>query len=152
TLGRWRRNGDERHERIIASTMDDLHARVDEWLQNQGFPLEFRTARALSVEGRLRAVQGTYVRDPITYQLREVDVVASIHLEATDVICRVSVVAECKWSRKKPWILFTSPNAGLSREEGISYLVGSAFAAGALWHMSTDQNLQNYNHHRRLAR
>jgi hypothetical protein len=130
--------------------MTKLHDYVDKWLTTQGFPLEFRTARALNAQG-LRSLQGRYIRDPRTQQLREIDVLAGLHLEKTDVVCRVSVVVECKWSREHPWILFTGDES-TSREEQVLQTIASAFGDGVLWHLTTDETFRRYTERRRPAR
>lgn len=130
--------------------MTKLHDHVNEWLAKQGFPLEFRTARALNAHG-LRSFQGRYIRDPRTQQLREIDVLASLHLEAADVLCRVSVVVECKWSREHPWILFIGDESA-SHEERVIQTTASAFGDGVLWHLMADRTFQQYTERRRPAR
>lgn len=130
--------------------MAKLHDHVNDWLAKQGFPLEFRTARALNAQG-LRSFQGRYIRDPRTQQPREVDVLASLHLDATDVLCRITVVVECKWSREHPWILFIGDESA-SREERVLQTTASAFGDGVLWHLTTDKTFQQYTERRRPAR
>jgi hypothetical protein len=130
--------------------MTKLHDQVDDWLAKQGFPLEFRTARAFSAQG-LRSFQGRYIRDPRTQQLREIDVIASLHLEAEDVRCRVSVVVECKWSRERPWVLFTADDPS-SLDEQVMQAIASSFGEGVLWHLSSDETFRRYSTRRRTSR
>jgi len=127
-----------------------MHDYVNDWLAKQGFPLEFRTARALNAQG-LRSFQERYIRDPRTQQLREIDVHASLHLAAADVLCRISVVVECKWSRDHPWILFAGDESA-SREERVLQAIASAFGDGVLWHLTTDETFQQYTERRRPGR
>ena len=128
----------------------DLKTRVDEWLAHQGFPLEFRAAQAFSRS--LRTFQGTYVRDPVSGQMREVDVIATQHLEDPDVICRTSVVVECKWSQDKPWVIFTSANGKFGREAAVAQTLGSAFSEAVMWHLAIDQTLQDHFYQRQPQR
>lgn len=131
--------------------MNELDVKVKGWLAKQGFPLEFRTAQIFAAHG-LTASQGTYVPDPVSGQLREVDVIASSHLGGDDVVCRTSVVVECKWSRDKPWIVFTTPHGRPSREEAVVQALASSFGEGVMWHLSTDKTLQGYYQQRQPVR
>lgn len=91
----------------------DLQASVQEWLEAQGYPLEMRTAAAFRLAG-FRAVQGVYYQDPETDAWREIDVVADIPEVYRS--ARIVFVAECKSSRDKPWLLFTSPKRAFRRQ------------------------------------
>jgi hypothetical protein len=93
------------------SVPNELEANIRGWLEAQGYPLEMRTAAAFRLAG-FRAVQSAYYEDPETSAWREVDVVADIP-EITP-SARIVIVAECKSSRQKPWLLFTSPKRPIS--------------------------------------
>lgn len=88
-----------------------LVEKVREWLQQEGYPLEFRTAHAFRSAG-FSAVQGRYVRQTEESPPRELDVVATLprptRLGGTNV--QIAAVVECKWSRDKPWVAFTAPS------------------------------------------
>ncbi|MDH3998804.1 MAG: hypothetical protein OET90_08180 [Desulfuromonadales bacterium] len=82
-----------------------LEKKLAKWLETQGYPLEMKVASALSKQG-FYVLQGAYYDDPETNTTREIDVVASTrdirgHFQ-------VSFVIECKSTRDKPWVLFTS--------------------------------------------
>ncbi len=84
-----------------------LEQRVRDWLSRQGYPLEFRTAAEFSKAG-FQVRQGDYVQDTISDKLREIDVLADAPSRHPDQPVRVSYIVECKWTREKPWVVFTS--------------------------------------------
>jgi len=121
--------------------MADLQTNVTEWLSKQGFPLEFATAKALADQG-FRTDQGAYVPDPKTGVLREIDVIASSETSREGITFRTSVVVECKWSKDKPWVVFTSASARPSAEEWIAYTVASPFGEAVMFKLADDPTLQ----------
>jgi hypothetical protein len=90
-----------------------INQRVSEWLATQGYPLELSVAKAFRAE-RFRVMQAEYYTDPESQSAREIDVVASMDARQSDYLFRVSFVVECKMSREKPWVLFTSDGPGLA--------------------------------------
>ena len=121
--------------------MSDLRDKVSDWLSKQGFPLEFTTAKAFASYG-FRADQGAYVPDPKSGVLREIDVIASTENFREELTFRTSVVLECKWSKDKPWVVFTSRGARPTVQEWIAYIVGSAFSEAVLFKLADDPALQ----------
>lgn len=92
---------------------DELCGKVKAWIQTQGFPLEMQVADVFLKAG-FRVVQADYYTDPDTQTSREIDVVASAQTDCGKYVIRLNVVAECKVSKDKPWVLLTSPQARLS--------------------------------------
>src|SRR5690348_1970744 len=88
---------------------------VAKWLRSQGYPLEMSVARAFRQAG-FRVTQGRYYEDPQSHEWREIDVAASWAITRagdTDVSrIAVTVAAECKLSRDKPWVLFCHESRG----------------------------------------
>lgn len=84
-----------------------LETKVANWLSSQGYPLEMLVTQAFGAAG-FQVVQSEYYSDPETKTSREIDVVASIDADADTHFVRVSFVIECKTSREKPWVVFTS--------------------------------------------
>src|SRR5215211_1155844 len=89
-----------------ASEDQPLERKVLAWLEEQGYPLELRTASLLRREG-LHVRQSEYYYDEDSRLHREIDVVAS---------CRggelgaktwfdLYLCLECKASPAKPWVL-----------------------------------------------
>jgi hypothetical protein len=120
--------------------VDDLHTKVAAWFQTQGYPLEMRVARAFR-DARFRVTQSEYYEDPGTSTRREVDVVASVQREIHKVLVRVSIVAECKVSRDKPWVLFTAPNR-LAAPASVAQRTSSRFGRLLLKELSHDPSVQ----------
>ncbi len=91
----------------VQTESDNLHDKLREWLNSEGYPLEFATANTFRRCG-FATRQGSYVRDQESENPREIDVTASIHASDGDSLIRIYHVIECKWSQDKPWIVFTS--------------------------------------------
>src|SRR4051794_35033755 len=85
-----------------------LATKVDEWLRHEGYPLEYITAATFHQMG-FGIWQGVYVRSSSDENPREIDVIGLYDSSDEDVLLRVEYVIECKWSRDKPWVVFTSP-------------------------------------------
>lgn len=94
---------------------DDLRASVDSWVNQQGYPLEYATAHAFETAG-YEVLIGSHLppdaqpereRKP---EAREVDVRAWRGPEGLlqDDSLLTVVICECKYSRKKPWLLLYS--------------------------------------------
>lgn len=80
--------------------------KVREWLEQQGFTLEMKTASAFRSAG-FEVQQSSHYIDPETGKGREIDVVASDpdHIGVVD----ITFLIECK-STKKPWLQLCSPD------------------------------------------
>lgn len=86
---------------------EDLKTKIAKWLETQGYPLEMKVASALSQQGFF-VNQSAYYTDPETNTTREIDVIASMRDDIG--FFEVTFVIECKSTREKPWVLFTSDN------------------------------------------
>lgn len=104
------------------SSMEDLKRRVANWLEKQGYPLEMR-ATNMAREAGLRAAQGAYYPDPESGAQREIDVVASTS-DLTGLL-NLSLVIECKASRDKPWVLFTSEQNESGKNRLFSFAIST---------------------------
>lgn len=82
------------------------------WLDTQGYPLELELALSFQNKG-YRVFQSDYYLDPESGDQREIDILAYKDNDCGDIIVRISFVVECKTSRDKPWVLFTSKAARL---------------------------------------
>ncbi|MEN3539650.1 hypothetical protein AAH991_31395 [Microbispora sp. ZYX-F-249] len=79
------------------------------WLNRSGYPLEMRAARQLYLAQAETSVSVRY-RDPIERTYREVDIVATWNIEASEgngkrTKAKVTFVIECK-STGIPWVMF----------------------------------------------
>lgn len=120
--------------------MSDAQTNVTEWLSKQGFPLEFKAAEIFARNG-FETDQGAYITDPIEEIPREIDVIASSAHEDDGRSYRFSVVAECKWSRERPWVVFTSRRARPKLAPTVAYLLSSSFAEAILWYLAGDRQI-----------
>jgi hypothetical protein len=120
---------DARHVERPADS-DELQSRLLEWLQKEGYPLEFATARAFRRAG-FRVLRGEYTPPTSDEPAREVDVVASMDL-GDEPVQRVEFVVECKWSGDKPWVLFCD-GSGMTSAACITQSVGSTLGKALLW-------------------
>ena len=80
---------------------------VNKWLVETGYPLEMEVANEFRKAG-FNVFQADYYVDPVTRDLREIDVVANRIDDLESVIhqLRFNVLIECKNSRDKPWLFF----------------------------------------------
>lgn len=122
-------------------THKPLRKRVAEWLSGEGYPLEFRVAEKFR-EARFQVRQGQYVRDPETHLPREIDVLASRTRSRNRHLARVYNVVECKYSRHKPWVVFTGPSR-ISPAACIAQTIATDAGHAALWALAGDEGLQN---------
>jgi hypothetical protein len=88
---------------------------VHDWIQRTGYPLELRVARALRECGFERVGVSEYYNDPVTDRERECDVRGSFPVQVSHGTdgqarrsVRVTVVVECKYIRKNPWIVLVA--------------------------------------------
>jgi hypothetical protein len=97
------------NEESSGNLRSPLEARLANWLQEQGYPLEMRAAAALREQG-LEVVQSYYYFDQQAQTHREIDLRASYRMVITrKMMVDVELVIECKSSPDKPWVLFLSP-------------------------------------------
>lgn len=103
-----------------------LNEKVKQWFESEGYPLEFRVARVFEEHG-FNPHQGYYVINEAEGQPREIDVLADMDLELEGSgFFRVSHVIECKWSRDKPWVIFTDRRSRMAESACIAQTIGSS--------------------------
>ncbi len=104
-----------------------MKAKVLEWLEKSGFPLEMRAASAFREVGFDVRQSSTY-SDPETGTGREIDIVAS----DPDIIgvIQISCIIECK-ATQKPWVILLSDDAyaNFNRLHSFAVMSPSAFSA-----------------------
>jgi hypothetical protein len=89
-----------------------LEEKVASWIEAQGYPLEMQVAEYVRASRGWWDHGRTYV-DPETGKTREVDVMA-IFDAGQGTRSSVQLVVECKHTRDKPWVVFTTDNHVLS--------------------------------------
>jgi hypothetical protein len=85
----------------------NLNERLEEWLRQQGYPLEMRVAQFFNQRGWFFHHSRRY-KDPILEKEHEIDLIAFYDDPAKKSPFHAHFVIECKWTPQKPWILFTS--------------------------------------------
>jgi hypothetical protein len=120
----------------------DLREKVKRWLGEQGYPTEFKAANICRIHG-FRVWQGFHVRDEKTEVPREIDVIASADYGANNFIIRVEHVLECKWSKDKPWIVFTSPSGHMAPSACTAQTIGNTLGEAAIWTVAGDPRLHS---------
>jgi hypothetical protein len=121
----------------------ELADQVKSWLEAQGHPLEFRVNAEFAAAG-VATDQGFYVQDSSSSAPREIDVLARVRRSDDDFIAEVSLVVECKWSRDKPWIVFTSPTNVMSPAACIAQTLGSASGAAVMHCLASNPAIQQF--------
>ncbi len=124
---------------------NSLEERVTNWLKTEGYPLEFEVAQTFRREG-FSVLQGDYVEDSATNQVREIDVVASDTMDSDEDAehskwVRIEYVVECKSSRDKPWVLFGS-DLRMAPPACVAQTMGSRSGQGIVHARAHDDTLQ----------
>lgn len=121
-----------------------LEERVREWIGNEGYPLEFGVAKKFNDAG-FSVSQGRYVRDRNSDVLREIDIcayVSSIHPPPRRHLLRSYYVVECKWSKDKPWVVFTNEQS-MATSACIAQSISSSLGSAILWKEAGLEELQS---------
>jgi hypothetical protein len=88
---------------------DSLESRILGWLREQGFPLEMEVASMAKAAG-FEVSQSDYYLDPDGGEPREIDLVLSLNNLKGGFSLTYNLFVECKSSRDKPWLMFSTPN------------------------------------------
>jgi hypothetical protein len=113
---------------------------VNGW-NTKGYPLEFQVAKKFQESG-FAIRQGSYVNDPNADAPREIDVVAFRDAHTKQHLLRVKHIVECKWSKDKPWVIFTSPQ-GISPAACVTQTIASKLGSAILWKEAGLKQLQD---------
>jgi hypothetical protein len=118
---------------------EDVRSRVAQWLSSEGYPTEFETAAAFRRHG-FRVFQGYHVRDTADAAPREIDVlaVADAHRPGGPLI-RCEFVVERKWSKDKPWVIFTSRSGHMAPTACIAQTISSSLGSAAAWTLAPEE-------------
>jgi hypothetical protein len=146
-------DGGRRYARSGISMMNEdeteksvgLTKKVKLWLNEEGYPTEFKSANICRIHD-FRVWQGFHVRDEKTQLPREVDVVASRDYPGRDRLIRVEHILECKWSKDKPWIVFTSSNAHLASAACTAQTIGNLLGSAVIWALAGDPSLHSLDY------
>ncbi len=115
--------------------------KVAEWLRSEGYPLEMQVATAFRKSG-FQTIQSEFYDDPDTGKPREVDVDASVQREIAGTLVRVSFSVECKVSRDKPWVLFTTGDTLLAEPATVAQRAGTPLGQRFLYGLARQKAIQ----------
>lgn len=120
-----------------------LTEQVEEWIQKEGYPLEFYTADVFARAG-FEICQSLYVPDISegSNKRREIDVCAMVEKAVNTPPVTITFAVECKWSNKKPWIVFSSRRNNLNPQTYITQSIGSFLGYSALCQLASDTDVQ----------
>jgi hypothetical protein len=122
----------------------NLEQKVGDWLAREGYPLEFLAANIFKAAG-FAVRQGYHVRDESAHTVREVDVLASATAEVGDSLLRIYHVLECKYSRDKPWVVFTSDQP-IAPSACVAQTFGTMAGQALLWALAGHQEIQGLSY------
>ena len=118
----------------------DLRQKVDDWLLHEGYSLEFRVANAFTRHG-FHVRQGQYVHEDLDSAPREIDVEAEMQFAVGEQMLRLTHVIECKWSKEKPWVVFSSTDSRIAASACVAQSIASKLGQTALWCIAGDKRL-----------
>lgn len=111
---------------------------LEDWINKEGIPLEYYTANCFQ-RNKFTAYQGHFVRDETGN--REIDVEAKVDYNWDKKTIRVTHVVECKWTKDKPWVVFTSNNSRYAPSASVTQTIGNKIAQAALWHIAGNKDV-----------
>ncbi|MGP1993559.1 hypothetical protein D9V96_016885 [Zobellia laminariae] len=117
---------------------------VLKWLNSEGYPLEFETARIFSMN-KFSTRQGSYVSDFKTGLPKELDVVADVTKMSDGTMLRISHLVECKWTEDKPWVIFTDRSARIAESASIAQSIATDTMSTILWCLAADKDIKDLN-------
>lgn len=123
---------------------NNINDRITDWLNSQGYPLEMSVAEVLQ-NLNFNVRQSEYYIDEESAQHREIDIVASLQKEVGDKLIRISLILECKVSKDKPWIIFTSKNTRIATPGRVAQRAGSKFGNIILRNLAHKKEIQDLN-------
>jgi hypothetical protein len=121
---------------------NDLKKKIYDWLNKQGYPLEMEVAKSFQKAG-FHVSQSKYYMDPESGDSREVDVVASTGKSYFRRVVTIKFIVECKVSKDKPWVLFSSLEGGLPGRSNIVQRACSKLGLRILRKISDLEEIQN---------
>lgn len=123
---------------------ENIEDKVLKWLNEEGYSLEFETAKTLTSYGFYTS-QGQYISDYRTKNPREIDVVAKATKYIDKSFLRISHVVECKWTEGKPWVIFTDHSARIAPSACIAQSIATKLMASILWYLAGEKDIQSLN-------
>ncbi|QDT96266.1 hypothetical protein [Gimesia aquarii] len=130
------------------TTEKPLDKKILEWLEQQGYPLEMRVAKAF-IDAGVSISLSVYYRDPENDTPREIDIVAGCQDgEFADYFMfSVEFAIECKKS-SSPWVLFVKPGRSFGsvfRNGWVCSKIGSTVKERLKYRNLSDNKLHNWS-------
>jgi hypothetical protein len=113
-----------------------LDDKVKQWVEHEGYPLEFSTAHKF--KKRKFSVEQSYFTKDKSGKVREVDVLATVNVPIDQSFLRIKHVVECKWSKDKPWVLFKDEKR-FATSALAAQLISSSAGQALTWAAAGDQ-------------
>lgn len=126
----------------MSKNRSELSKRLSKWLEREGYPLEMMVAQTFRRAGFV-TIQSEFYDDPETGKSREIDVSAWMQRELHDILVRVQFCIECKLSKDKPWVMFTSSDIRLADPARISQRAASILGLALLVSISQREDICN---------
>lgn len=123
---------------------DSLNDKILKWLDKEGYPLELKAAQILRNVG-FEVGQSIFYQDSDTNDTREIDIVAYKYFKLDGNWITFSFVIECKSSKDKPWLAFTSKEERLYPNDLIIHRNANILGKRFLNLVKTDQDVKNLN-------
>jgi len=120
------------------SNDDELSKKVEDWVTKEGISLEYFSANCFNRAG-FEIFQGYYVKGMA--DTREIDVMGHCTYPMGNSYLRLYSVAECKWSKGKPWAVFNSPATEMTNSAVISETIGNEVGSALLWYVAGDKEI-----------
>ena len=112
----------------------DLLAKVRDWIEKQGYPLEMRAAKVF-LDAGFSVIQSESYPDPETGKPREIDL-SSLMFDVRQTYSTVlSFAVECKSTKAKPWIVLCSTGED-SSIFSMAYHAASKPGRSVLWSLT----------------
>jgi hypothetical protein len=122
---------------------EELGGKVREWLNGQGYPLEFRAAQTFRSCG-FAVTPSDFVDVPGADSPREIDALAVYSRSMMSVQMRFEFYVECKWSKRLPWVVFASRVAGPSPSAILRAVPTNLMGRSLLWLFEDDYELAGH--------
>ncbi|MBF8679832.1 hypothetical protein [Pseudomonas fulva] len=117
-----------------------LGDKVKQWVEMEGYPLEFSTAHKFK-KRKFSVEQSHFTKDK-DGKVREVDVLATANHPLGRSFLRIKHVVECKWSKDKPWVLFKDEKRYASSALA-AQLISSSAGQAVTWVAAGSEELRS---------
>lgn len=123
--------------------MKSITKTVEEWIQTQGYPLEFYVANSFRNAG-FSIIQSLHVQDVDGNgsKPREIDVAATMQTPASPIPISISHVVECKYTKSKPWVVFTSQGNSMDPSVYVKQCIAASWGPKLLEIVAHDPDIK----------